>query len=181
MMTVYAIHVNCFGKYHFVCYSHIVEVNYHEVNSAQSHKSKTWSIQSSLMQDQATYDHTVQKYYCVSTWFNFFQGGRWMITWKNDNFQKQTYCFGQSLQKGMWTIPKNVLMSQSCQCNWYHQWAFWSLTCRDLAHHEWPIPIATVARSVDGLTAGLFGHSVTTCFMMTDSLTPITFSVVNCL
>ena len=72
MMTVYAIHVNCFGKYHFVCYSHIVEVNYHEVNSAQSRKSKTWSIQSSLMQDQAIYDHTVQKYYCVSTCFILF-------------------------------------------------------------------------------------------------------------
>ena len=72
-MTVYAIHVNCFGKYHFVCYSHIVEGNYHEVNSAQSHKSETWSIQSSLMQDQATY-HTVQKYYCVSTFFLFLGG-----------------------------------------------------------------------------------------------------------
>ena len=120
-------------------------------------------------------------FYFIFYFIFIFWGGGGCLSFKKNNVQKQTYCSGQSLQKGMWTIPKNVLMSQSCQGNWYQQWAFWSLTCHDLVHYEWPIPIATVARPVDGLTAGLFGHSVTTCFMMTDSLTPMTFSVVNCL
>ena len=165
-----------------------MEVNYHEVNSAQSRKSKTWSIQSSLMQDQATYHHTVQKYCSVSTSFIYlfifiFWGGWGELS----KLERMT------TSKTRPTVLDKVFRKECGPSQRMHWWvkvakvtdinseAFDLVTCHDLAHYEWPIPIATVARSVDGLTAGLFGHSVTARFMRTDSLTPITFSVVNCL